>query len=151
MEDQLLDDLSYNKRLEVNIEGYSYLLTITKWSKFLAIVGFVTIGIILLVMIGMSIGVGALGDAFGSELNDGLGIFLMVFYIIILGLYIYPVWHLYKFSQLGRQGLENNDGDLLNLGFKHLKNCFVFIGWITLILLILYGLIFLFALLGVMS
>ena len=67
-----------------------------KWGKFLAIVSFISFGLILLFALG------ALLLAQGAEQT---GVF--VGYTIVALLYFYPMWTLYKFSSLSKQAVNS--------------------------------------------
>lgn len=123
----------------------SILLTTTKWTKFLSIVGFVTIGLIVIAAL-------AFGSFLSSTMPDefaGIGGGLIAFvYILVALFYFFPTWFLFKFSKDVKLGIELEDQELLSSGFNNLKRCFKFIGIFTLIILGLYGIIFIFGILG---
>lgn len=118
-----------------------YLLTACKWSKFLAIVGFVIMGLVILVMvIALVFAGGAGGDlstALSSEFGVG-GIFILLVYIGIFALYFFPLKYLYSFATKTRQGIETSSTVVLTEGLQNLKSFFKFFGIFTAIGIGLY-------------
>lgn len=100
-----------------------------KWGKFLAIVSFISFGLILLFALG------ALLLAQGAEQT---GVF--VGYTIVALLYFYPMWTLYKFSSLSKQAVNTGNQQQLTEAFRHLKNMLKFLGIVTIIGMALVGL-----------
>ena len=132
--------------LHVDHNGSSFLREIAKWSKFLAIVGFVMIGILLLAIVfaGSTMATLMSGTAYG----DAGGI-VGVIYISVVGammlIYFFPCLYLFRFATKMQVALRNNDQDTLNASFENLKSCFKFMGIFMIIVLSIYALIFVFA------
>lgn len=133
--------------LSVNNEITSYLRETTKWAKFLAIFGFVMIG---LLMVG---GLVALG--FSSAIEDIGGMpqmGAMVFvYLIIAVLYFFPLIYLYRFSTRIKEAIMAHNEAALTSGFENLKSLFKFMGIMTIVMISLYVVIFLVAIVAGMS
>jgi hypothetical protein len=125
----------------------AYLLETAKWTKFLAVIMMVFMG---LGFIGMTIGLlsGNLTSEYNSEFIGGG--FILFFYLLCIGLYIYPVLALYNFSTSIKSGIETNNRELVNEGLRHQKSMFKYLGIVMIIVLVLYGLIFLFGILAAM-
>lgn len=123
----------------LNEESKSHLLETAKWNKFLAIVGMVSIGFMILGLLFLIMG-SAMSDAFGVLGITG-GIFI---YIIILALYIYPVYAMYNFNKFLKLGIHNSNPADLAIAFNHQKGLYRFLGIITIILLAFYLIMFLF-------
>lgn len=116
----------------------NYLKESAKWGKFLAIVGYVGIGLMVLLSIFVMI-----GFSIASQLADTgfpMGLFGFV-YLVIAAIYYFPVTYLYKFSIQMRNGLNANDQLTITDGFKNLKSLFKFMGIFTIVVLSLYALI----------
>jgi len=123
--------------ITVNQEIKDYLLETSKWGKLLAIVGYVGIGLLILLGLGVTIGL-----SFFNSLNDvgfPIGIFGTI-YILIAVLYYFPVTYLYKFSVQIKQGLNSNDLQSVTTGFGNLKSLYKFLGISTIVILSIYGL-----------
>ena len=134
--------------LQIDHQGSSYLREVAKWSKFLAICGFVLTGLILLVM---AFAGSAMTTAFSSTYGSAgaaSGVFGMVILVIVLLVYFFPCLYLYRFATKMQVALRNNDQETLNTSFSNLKSCFKFVGILMIILLSFYALIFLIGLLS---
>jgi hypothetical protein len=122
-----------------------YLLETSKWGKFLAIMGYVTMG--LLILIGLIIMLAS--PLISRSANVGFPLVIAgIMYTLMAVLYYFPVTYLYKFSVKMKNGLISNDHKPVTLGFENLKSLFKFMGVFTIIIISLYALIliiFLFA------
>ena len=129
--------------LHVDHNGSVFLREVAKWSKFLSIVGFVGMGLALLVIIfagSMSSTVlnnpayGGTGSMYGGPFFQVvlLGAFLLI--------YFFPCLYLFRFATKMQVALRNNDQDTLNASFENLKSCFKFIGIFTIVILSIYAL-----------
>lgn len=121
---------------KIDESAKAHLLETTRWTKFIAIMGFILIGLFLLLAITilasgpmMSSSPGALG----ADLNTGMGIT----YIAITFFYVYPIYALLKFSRSMKRGLNNGNQDLINEGFRYQKAMYRYIGILTIISLFL--------------
>lgn len=125
-----------------NTEITNYLIESSKWGKFLAIVGFIGIGLLILIAIFMMIGFSTLNNLSGVEFPMGAFGFI---YIVLAAIYYLPVNYLYKYSVQMKQGLNSNDITTITSGFRNLKSLFKFMAIITIVILSIYGLILLVA------
>ena len=124
-----------------------YLRIAAKWGKFLAIVGFVMIGLIVLfgvffgTIMGSAMG-GAMGAAMpGGEMMGGaLATFMTVLYLLFAVLYFFPVLYLYRFSDKMQVGLRVQSPDVVLESFRNLKSLFKFMGVLTIVILGFYAL-----------
>lgn len=116
-----------------NTEIRSYLFETSKWGKFLAIVGFVVMGIMMLAVTYMIFG-NLSSKLFPMRL-------LGIPYMIIFAVYYFPISYLYKFSVKIKQGLDSNDTLTITSGFQNLKSLFKFMAIFTIVFLSIYGLI----------
>lgn len=103
---------------------------ISKWAKFLGIIGFIFLGLLLLVSI---------ATTFYLTHTSGLGTLIGSIYLAVVGIYIYPVFALFRFGKWMKMALTNADQVLFNKSLKSLKNCFLYIGIVTIILICIYG------------
>jgi hypothetical protein len=140
----LLDsDLSGESGLSLLPEARSFLYETSRWAKFLAILGFIGAG--LLVLVGFFV-MAAMGSM-GSELS-ALGFppaFLGFFYLVIAGIQVLPSLYLYNFSTKTRTALQSSDADELTNSLGNLKAFFKFYGVVAIVFIALYVLGFLFA------
>ena len=118
-----------------------HLLETVRWTKFLAIIGFVITGLFLvaalfIVIIGKSI------LAMTTEYPGGLAAGMGIIYIIAAGIYFYPVYALFKFSACMKKGILNDDRQLINDAFRYQKLMYKYMGILMIIVLGFYLLAF---------
>ena len=130
--------LQADNLLTINSEIKDYLLETSKWGKLLAIVGYVGMGILLLLGLGIIVG----GTIFNSISKLEFPIRVLGFiYFLLAFLYYFPVTYLYKFSYKIKQGLSSNNQLTATSGFESLKSLFKFMGIFTIVILSMYGLL----------
>lgn len=130
--------------MELNDQANKFLLEIAKWATFLAIVGFVTIGFMIILSF-------SIGTILSQVPENNMGIspqFFSFFYLIFAGIYFIPVYYLFQFGSKTKKALINNDTDLLTFGLKKLKSHYKFLGIITIIMV---GLNILFLIFGTLA
>lgn len=143
-----MDQLSeFDNNFQVNALAQNHLKETAKWAKFLAIVGFVFTGFIVL----FAIFAGTLMSTFRGEFPElsafpTVGISFM--YLIVAAIYFIPCLFLFQFAQKVKIALKEEDSDALADSFGRLKNLFLFTGILTLIMVAIYVLALLFVILG---
>ena|SRR5688572_23827146 len=135
----------------------THLWEAAKWARFLAIVGFIMCG--LLVILGIFAGsffssmsnryddYGEGADAFGT----GMRLFMILIYLGIAVIYFFPCLFLLRFANLMRNALNTDDQATLNTSFQNLKIMFRYVGIVTIIGISFYILMILYVLLTAMS
>jgi hypothetical protein len=118
-----------------------------KWSKFMAIIGFIGIGLMVLVSLFMAIGFSAIGPSTMPELPFSMSAFSII-YVLFAAIYFFPVNYLYQYATKTSAALHSKNKQLLADGLENLKSHHKFLGIFTLILVSLYGFVFVFAILG---
>jgi len=140
-----LDSLSSSSSgLVVNGESAGYLKETGGWARFLAIVGFCTIALVLV----LAFFVGSLMSSFGmgSQLA-GMEFIMGLYYFGIALLYFFPTLFLFRFATNAIDAVQANDTPTLVTSLKNLKSCFKFIGILTaiglglLVLMLIFGLL----------
>jgi hypothetical protein len=130
-------DLIFTENLSVDDEAKEYLTEIAKWATFLSIIGAIGTGLLFIVSIGII--------AFGGFLDNlKLGIptnILGGMYLLISGIYFFPIYYLYKAASNIKEGIYKNNQYLLTEGFKNLKSHYKFIGIFALVMISLYAFI----------
>ena len=129
------------KQLVITEEVKGYLLVTAKWCKFIAIVGFVGLGILALFGFFAMLGVPLMqrNNVYAASVLFGL------VYIIFAIVYIFPLLYLYRFSVEMKLGVLNNDEGEMTSGFLNLKKLAKFTGILTIVVLGLYALMFVIA------
>jgi len=136
--------------LALTFEGQTYLREAGKWAGFLGIVGFVMCGLFLI----LALFIGTLFSALGqlspvyAQLPAYIGGVYAVFLILIDIVYFFFALYLYQFSVRIKKGIVFTDQFHLTQGLGKLKSFFKLAGILTIIIISIYVLIFIFALLA---
>ena len=133
--------------LNIDAQSKSFLAESAKWGKFLAIIGFVICGLVVVLGIFMATQISVMNNAFnqygGSNQFRNMGPIIAVGYIIVAVIYFFPCLYLLRFSNHMKAALAAEDQGSLTGAFQNLKSMFKFVGIFTLIILSLYVLAFL--------
>ena len=124
------------RKIEIEDETLKHLNTMRKWAMFLAIIGFILLG--LLMIIGLI--AGTFLTAFNTS-EKGLGIpdSLMFVPVLVFGIiYFFPVLFLFRFSKHTSHAIRTLDKLELHKAIKNLKTCFAYLGILIIIILSLY-------------
>src|SRR5690554_5909944 len=135
----VLDNVSgSNSDLSLSPQAIIFLTETRKWVNFLAILGFIAIG--LTVISGLFFGtiMGAMAGQTGMAAVGGSA-FFGVFYIIFALIYFFPVMYLYKFGTNLKTALANRDNKRLEQSFQNLKSHYKFVGILAIIGLAFYA------------
>jgi|GEM_PF-847129 len=124
--------------MELFPEAQMHLNRIRQWTYFFGIIGYIGIGFLLIVGVGLF----ALWSSM-PELNETLPSWIGLIYVVLAGAYIYPVVKLMEFSSKMKTALGKAEGMDLNAAFQALRQHFGYLGWFTVAFLILYVLILL--------
>ena len=124
--------------LQVDQPTSAFLGEAAKWAKFLAIVGFIFCG--LMVLTGLF--AGSIMSAFMSSAGvEGGAVSLVFFAIMFMGaalIYFFPCLFLFNFATKMQLAIRNNDQQQLINSSKNLKSLFKFLGILTVIFLVLW-------------
>ncbi len=120
----------------------THLSETARWGKFLAIVGFIMCGLIIVGGITLATTVGNMERTYGSDIGPSFGrtfgpAFIVV-YIIIAIIYFFPCLFLLRFSNKMKTALAADSQADLTLSFQNLKILFRYVGILTIILLAIY-------------
>jgi uncharacterized membrane protein YjgN (DUF898 family) len=130
----------------IDTASRAHLSEAAKWARFLAIVGFVVCGLIVVLgifagsFLSMMSGVSSDDYRGSTVLTSGLGAFMAVFYIGMAILFFFPYLFLFRFANHMRSALNTNDQLTLNSSFQNLKIMFRYVGILTIVLLSFYAL-----------
>ena len=138
---ETLDKDFSNSDLVISTKSKNFLKYAAKWASFLAIVGFITLGLLVLI--------GFLMLLIGSQVSGVLGgapiALFSAIYFGMAALYFFPIYYLFLFGQKIKKAIKSTNQNELDAGFENLKSCFKFLGIFTLVILSLYILMFLVA------
>jgi MFS family permease len=125
-----------NHKIEIDQETLKYLNTTRKWAMFLAIIGFIFLGLIIVI----GIIAGTFLSAFSSEkLNSGIrGPLLFILLFLIAVAYFFPGLFLFRFSKHAAHAVQTQSKQELHKAIKNLKSYFVYIGILIIIGLSFY-------------
>ena len=122
--------------LQLDQEAGNHFRESSKWAKFLSIVYFVAVAIVLLVLVFAAT---ALINAFQEFAPGftGAGGFMVAVVIIALGIVLFTTFLLYRFATLTKEGIERQDQLIFNRGLQALKNYFIVYGVLTILGLVI--------------
>lgn len=118
------------------------------WAKFLAIIGFIVCGLIVIAALFAGTFIASMSSYNAMGDTGGLGAVVTVIYLIFAAVYFIPTLFLFQASTKLKNALDSTDQNLLNEGFTKLKASFRFWGILTIIILSFYILALIF---GVMA
>lgn len=118
-----------NFDLQLNAAGMDFLKGASKWAAFLAILGFIGIGFMLLGSIVMLVA----GDFMGTN-----SIVMSIMYIIMTALYFFPVYFLYKFSSAALKAVNLRDSLKLSEAIRYLKSHYMYLGISAILIFVMY-------------
>jgi hypothetical protein len=116
-----------------------YLLETAKWGFFLAIVGYVGVGIMVLACIFIMTAGSMAGNFPGSPIPMGA---MGLMYLVIAAFYFFPVYYLHQFSIKIKEGLRSQSVESTTDGFRNLKSLYKFMAIFMIVILSIYALIF---------
>jgi magnesium-transporting ATPase (P-type) len=124
------------RKIEIEQGTLKNLETTRKWVMFLAIIGFIFLG--LFIIIGLI--AGTFLTAFNSG-EKGLGVpesLMFVPVLLLAAIFFFPVLFLFRFSKHTSHAIQNLDKLRLHKAIKNLKYYFAYIGILLIIVLSLY-------------
>ncbi len=123
----------------------------SRWGNFLAVVGFVFVGLIAILAVSLGF---ILNNIAGEQPTDlpfeptGL---ITVIYLLIALLYFFPCLYLYRFASKMKSSVISRDQNLLTEALANQKSLFKFMGVLTIIGLAFYAIALLFAFYGFLA
>lgn len=147
--------------LKVTNEAAYFLHQASGWGKFLAIIGFIAYGLLILFFLIAAIAATGGNDFYfksmhmGGMANPHMGAMLpgmaWVFFaimLIVLGIMMIPLFYLYGFAEKAKNAIKLSDPQILAQSLRSLKNLFVFYGVLMIIYLAFLAFAFLIGSLG---
>jgi hypothetical protein len=135
--------------LQIDQPSINYLSETARWSRFLAIIGFISCG--LMVIVGLFFGslitrmMPGMGD---TGMTAAAGVFFSFFIIFTSLIMFFPSFYLFNFSSKMRKAFNNNDQLTLTESLKNLKSFFKFWGILLIVYLSFYALALVFGVIG---
>ena len=135
MENQTNTEIN-KESIEIQKEGLMHLFETRKWTMFLSVLGFICIGLMM---------IAALVMLTVSSRGFGFGIAFFIMMLIFIVIYFFPIYYLFKFSELSKIALSTKDNSQLTNALMYLKKHYQYMGILTIIGLSFYLLMFIFA------
>ena len=127
------------EQLTLTSRAKGFLKETAKWCKFLSILSFIGLGLLFLSSFFISTIYASMPQATGMPFN--LGTVMTIFYILMIVIYIFPLYYLYQFSVKLKKALTSKDDEVLASAFEMLKSHYKFVGVFTIIILSIYILV----------
>lgn len=134
--------------LQIDAFTTNYLSESAKWAKFLAVIGFIVCGIMVLVALFAGSIMAAMFSSTGMDMPGAgaaagvAGIGFTITMLVIVLLYFFPCLYLFRFASKMQTAIRTNDQQQLVAAFANLKSWFKFLGILTIIFISLYALMF---------
>jgi hypothetical protein len=124
------------RKIEIEHDTLNHLNTMRKWAMFLSIIGFIMLGLIIIV----GLIAGTFLTAFNtSENGPGIPESLMFIPILVIAaVYFFPVLFLFRFSKHTSKALHSLDKIEFHKAIKNLKTFFAYLGILLIVILSLY-------------
>ena len=137
------------EQLTITSAAKGFLKETAKWCKFLSILGFIGLGILLLSSFFVGTIYNNMPEAATMPIN--LGTAMTIFYILMIAIYVFPLYYLYQFSIKLKKALNTKDDAILAAAFEMLKSHYKFVGVFTIIMLSIYILAGILGILGLIA
>lgn len=129
------------EELQLTDAAKGFLKETAKWAYLLAIIGFVGIGLIIIVALFAGTILSGFFSAMPGGMGSSMGIMITVVYLLLAALYFFPVFYLYKFASKAKIAFREEDTQGLTDSLEYLKSHYKFLGVMMLIMLGMYALI----------
>jgi hypothetical protein len=143
-----MEETSVFEKFELQLDqtAKGFLQETAKWAYFLSIIGFIGIGLMVL----LAVFAGTIFSAMGNVPGMGgyFGTMMGVFYFVFAAIYFFPVLYLNKFATNAKRAFRENDTEALTASLGYLKSHYKFIGILMIAVVALYALIFVFGIVG---
>ena len=124
------------EELKLTSAAKRFLSETASWCKFISILGFIGIGIMVIFSFFTETIFNNTPQA--QALPFDLGNVMTGVYLVLALVYLFPILYLFQFSTKMKKALQSKDDDVLALAFEKLKSHYKFIGVFSIILISLY-------------
>jgi hypothetical protein len=131
-----MENINEARKIEIGPDTLRYLNTLRKWTMFLAVSGFIFLGLILM----LGIITGTFLTAFSrSDKIPGIPDMLLIGSFIGLALIVFfPILFLFRFSKHASNAVSSLDGKEFHRALKYMKLFFLFLGVLLILLILSY-------------
>jgi ABC-type multidrug transport system fused ATPase/permease subunit len=127
--------------LSIEPETKVHLLETARWARFLAIVGMVCLGLLVVFGLFYSIWISSAINRLQSQMSfpsqtaydRGIAAGSALMFVVMAVVGFFPLLYMFRFSSQMRTALYGNDQENLNSSFRNLKRYFRYFGVITLV------------------
>lgn len=126
------DEQLPNADLGLSILGKEYLKKTIYWTKFLAILSFILIGLMFITYATVLL-----------KSMGAIGIIALIFAAALLSLNVIPTIYLFQFSKYSKLALENDNAEYWEIALKYQSKLYQFIGILVIVVLVFYLIVFL--------
>jgi len=143
--------------LSINKEIKGFLSETTKWTYFLSVLGFVGIGMLLLLGVFVAFSNPGSQLMWGAEQSPssaykfGYTFGITFFYVLLAVLYFFPVLYLFKFSRKMKSALKLSNNNDFKMAFLNLKSHYKFMGIFAIVIISIYILVIIGGIFSAMS
>lgn len=123
--------------LEVNNQAVDALRESAKWSMFLAVIGFIGLGFMIIA----ALFIGSAMKMIPKDPNNPVSLvqgYISIIYIIIAALYFPPIYYLYKYASDMKTSLQSRNSQSLSEALVSLKSHHKYLGISIIVLMALY-------------
>lgn len=125
--------------LTISKEAINSLTETAKWTKFLSILGFIFIGLIVVMAFFAGSMMSFLPTQQIDQMPNGLGFLFTVIYLLMALLYFFPTKYLWNFSQMIKSALANQNEEELDAALSNQKSFYKFFGILIIVFLSIYA------------
>ncbi len=136
--------------MKITAADKANLTTAAKWARFIAIVNFVMIGLVVAAMLFMVLGMAIAGLALPG-VTAGVTSFMIVYLIIMMAVLLValmPALYMYRFASKALDAVESDNQEIMSESLANLRRYFKFNGVLLAIVLGLYLLMFVIAIIA---
>lgn len=132
-----------NNDLQVSPHGLSYLTESTRWGKFLAIMGFIGCGFMVIIAFFIPAVFTQVPpyNTMSSSFNSGMKVGMTIVYLILAFMMFFPCFYLYKFSVKMQSAVKTVNQENFDDSLMSLKSMFKFYGVFIIVILSVYVLL----------
>lgn len=131
-----MEDQQHLFELQLDPASQASLSETARWGKFLSIMGFIFIGLLVLEALFIGTIMSALTSTLPGYPSAAMpGAFMTILILLAAAIWFVPNLYLYKFSSQIKRALQSSDQDQLTQAFESQKKLFKFIGIVTIVYL----------------
>lgn len=105
-----------------------------KWGRFLAVVGFIFCGLLVIGAIGLGVYASTtVANGFSGAYAGGMGLGVTLVYVAMAAVYFFPCLFLYNYSSRIREAIATSNQEAMAKGFSNLRTLFKFMGILLIV------------------